>query len=173
VEIAKLVLAFVSILIWPIVILCIGLRFRNSIDRMMDRISRESRQIDLEIGGQKISVKLAEKLLTTALEEVAGDGTGAPVSLAQVKHDTLHILRLMSSLRDEDAEVMRLLSVNMSDVTTNSDASQRSAIDRLRQLGLVKMEGSHLEITDLGQKVRNLLGEGDLQQALHKISQAM
>ncbi len=60
-EVAKLILDYVSVLIWPVALLTIILWFRVPLGRVVERILSRSERIELEVGGQRLSIILGKE----------------------------------------------------------------------------------------------------------------
>ena len=169
-EVARLVLDYITVLIWPSVVISTAWFFRLQLSSLFDRVLHQSEQIDVEVAGQKVSIRLAEKVVQQALEASREAGTPAAVA-TRIERESTYLLRVLSSLDELDILNLRRLPLPVGPRRNGADEPQAR---RILSLGVAEQRNGELHLTELGQRVLSLLGStNDVDEALHKITQAM
>ena len=169
-EAAKLVLEYVDHLIWPVMILSVILWVRKPLRLLFDRLATNADRVDVQFGGQKISVALAERVVDhavrTALEMNETKGMDPEISA-----ESKMLLEILSQIDREDVVLLRALpaSLNMARRYFPNDR-----IEKILRLDLAQIRSDRLEISALGLRISTLVGASDdPEYALHKIAYAM
>ncbi len=166
-EIAKLILEYLKVLIWPILLFGLVVWLRVPFRSLWKRLARESRQLDIEFGGQKISVKLAERVFEEAVDAITRSEPASVRNPMEIRTEVRTYLDILSRLNNEDMQIIASLPAV-------SAAVPNRIVDKLIFLGLVIHHDGYLRPTAIGQRISILVGpKADVDEALHKITQAM
>ena len=168
----KLILDFVSNLIWPATVLIIVVSFRAPLSRIVDELLSRAEQIDANVGGQKISIKLAKGIVVKAIETAVSETEieKRPQRIDEIATETSEILSLLSYLTDKEKSMIEDMyylptSIKQRSLTTNLIKSLRQLYDA----GLIEIEGnirkpatySEAKITDKGRFFVDFLRESE------------
>lgn len=166
-EAAKLVLEYLRVLIWPLLLLGLLIWFRAPLKALWRRLERETRQLDVDIGGQKISVKLAERVLDEAVDAAVRSGAPSIHTADRIRNESRALLEVLSHLTQQDIQIIRILPAPATRLPDHAAA-------KLVSLEVAVQHAGTVEATDLGRRVSALVGPtGNVDEALHKIAQAM
>jgi hypothetical protein len=91
IEVAKLILEYIKVLVWPAVALYVTLRYRRYFERFLDRFSSEATEVEAKFLG--VSARLFQQISNGQVPEksanpAAGDATSAQPSSVQMPADT-------------------------------------------------------------------------------------
>ena len=173
-DIARLVLQFLAVLIWPALLLIFGFWFRDTIRRLLERILLEGKQIDVEIAGQKLSVVLAKEVVKEAITTVVNDPklSESPKEIEQIASDSAMVLSVLPKLSNTDTELLCQISKRPRESELDN-SSALAAMKKLRSMGLIDGAGESAELTDLGKRIVSLVAGRDVDEALHRIGQSL
>lgn len=173
-EVAQLVLQFVSVLIWPVLLLAFLAYFRRGLKGLLERVVRESRKIDFELAGQKVSVTLAKELVRGAIQEAVSEAPKAagPERIDQIASSTAQILSVLPLLENRDLALLESVRAGETRLADRA-VPERAAVGRLAALGLVHIDRGTLSLTDIGERVHVLTEGRDVYETMHRIGQAM
>ena len=171
-ELAKLILNYAMVLVWPVTLLTIILWFRAPLGRVVERVLSRSEHIELEVGGQRLSIVLAKDAVREAIETAVSESgvEQDPKKLDEIAASTSELLSVLARLSDSDVEALIIL-VERPGATDK--VIRRETVDHLEALGLLTREGHNLGISALGARVKALIAGRDIGETLHKISHAI
>ncbi len=173
-EIAGIVLQYISVLIWPTVVLAFAFWFRDIIRKLLVRVLLESKQIDLQVAGQKVSVTLTKEVVKDAINTVVNNPelSESPRKIEQIATSSALLLEILPKLENTDIDLLKLLQ-EPSDSFQANVKKEKTAIRKLKSLGLVDRTMEPIRVTEFGRRVQQLLADKDIDEALHKIGQAL
>ena len=154
-EIAKLLLQYLDVLIWPLVTIVVVAMFRSHFDTLLGRIS-EGKEFELEVGGQKLRIKTLEK----GIEHVASASVESEPQ--QIKEE-IELLQQVS--RMPHMQLRLLAKFFGADQLERSElrAQYGEALVSLQHLGLLELvnAGQFIRLTPMGQKALEWMAEGN------------
>jgi len=160
-EIAKLILEYIRTLIWPGICIFLLLRFEKPIFQLIDKMFSQSEQVDIEVVGQKISIK--NRVRAEAMKEVIQTAVATPeikdnnVGLNNLIQETEPILEVLSIMNDDDIHALRYLF----DKNFIKRKFNQYSAKRLMKIGLLVTAESEYKLTELGLKVIHLIGQAE------------
>ena len=154
-EIAKLVLEYINVLIWPCITLLIAFKFKDVLIRFLEKMMG-SQELEVDLFGQKIKMKAMEKLAkeigneSKASSKENNDKSGTSYSPPQ-------LLKNISSLSNEEVAFLAKVANYTGHQWYYLSSNEGIIAHRLKEFGLL-VSGSHsdgvyVEVTPLGKKI--------------------
>jgi hypothetical protein len=175
-ELADLILRYISTFIWPVIIVFVLVYFKTTIRSLLDRIIHNSSQINLEFGGQKVSVVLDKEVVKGAIETAIKDSdTDESVNsnwAEKVANNTTTMLFVLPNIEQEDLE--KLDKLYRSPIRDSIQLQHlKPSYSKLAELGLAKVDSNLIELTEDGNRIRTLFENSNVFEVLHKIGQSV
>ena len=126
-DIAKIILGYIEVLIWPFVIIYIIFKFSDELKGFLIK-ALGSHEVELDILGQKIKLKAVEKL--TEETPVLNTGIDGNIEPRENALATMHLLSIISSLSTDEVFVLRTIANEITDKGYNACEAERLVVEK-------------------------------------------
>jgi len=150
-DIAKLLLAYIEVLIWPAVLVLVVSQFSKELKQFFAKILR-SHEVEVDVLGQRIKLKALEKLTEkTNPDEMVITGQHHPYDNSLL---TVHLLSLISNFSNDEILILRnMAQKNTANGYVGCEADRLILEDLVIQNILIRDDKGFYYPTDDGNRI--------------------
>lgn len=150
-EIAKIILGYTEVLIWPIVIIFLIFRFSDELKGFIVK-ALGSHEVEVDILGQKIKLKALEKLSEETPEIAAGIEDNIEPSKNALA--TMHLFSIISSLSTDEVFILRTIANEITSKGYNTCEAERLVVEKfVNQKIFTRDESGFYHPTNFGKRL--------------------
>lgn len=150
-EIAKLVLSYLEVLVWPLVVLIVLFHFKRELQELVKK-ALMSHELEIDVLGQRVKLKALEQLTNDAATSHKIEDVGE----RQHNNDflALNFARIISKLSTNEVMFMRHLARAMGDKGYAGSTAERLVLEKFEGLSLLQRNENGFYIpTEQGKKL--------------------
>ena len=150
-EIAKLIIEYIKVLIWPIVVIFFIFRFKEELKGLLAKALR-SHEVELDILGQKIKLKALEKITEDAPD--ISKGLENDIEPNQNAALTIYLFSMISKLTTEEVFLLRRISQEITKKGYCGCEAERIVLERFVEDKILNRdERGFYHPTDIGKRL--------------------